>query len=118
MLLSAIVIVVIVAGGGIYLATRHHDQSSRNQAESNDVVKDVGQLYILPTNESPTVAAIQNVSKLAGQDFFRDAKNGDYVVVYPKAKVALIYRKSVNKLVNVGPVSLSNNANSNANTSK
>lgn len=109
-------LVILGAAVGGYLVWHHGktDSGSKNKAESAQVLTAVGQLYMLPSNEQPTVAAIQDITKLSGQAFFKNAQNGDYLLVYSNAKLALLYRKSVNKLVNVGPVSLGNNAASSA----
>ncbi|MGH7157711.1 MAG: hypothetical protein ACREGD_01340 [Candidatus Saccharimonadales bacterium] len=78
--------------------------SAAAKATSQRIVERVGQLYFLPPDEEPTVALIEDKSKLANQSFFIGVENGDYLLVYTKAKIALIYREEVNRLVNVGPV--------------
>ncbi len=60
----------------------------------------------LPSGETPTVAAVSDVSKLQGQQFFVNAKNGDQVLIYSNAKKAILYRPSTNKIIEVGPVNL------------
>ena len=114
LLLACVAAIVILSGIVGYLLLRDNGSASAKpndtKAESQSVVAAVSKLYIVPTNESPTVAAIRDKTKLDGQDFFKDAQNGDYVLVYAKAKTALLYRKSVNRLVNVGPINLGNNA--------
>jgi hypothetical protein len=73
----------------------------------------VSKLYYLPKDEKPTVAQIEDKSKLEGQSFFTGAQNGDYLLVYTNAKIALLYREHDNKLVNVGPVNTDQNSNAN-----
>lgn len=70
------------------------------------VVNKAGALFELPKEEEPTVAQIQDKSKLEDQEFFDKAQDGDYLLVYEQAKIALIYRESSDKLINVGPVDL------------
>lgn len=79
--------------------------TAASEATSQRIVDKVSQLYFLPGNETPTVAKIEDKSKLTGQVFFNSAENGDYLLVYTDAKIALLYRENDNKLVNVGPVS-------------
>lgn len=76
---------------------------------SERVIEKVSQIYFLPSGETPTVAQIEDKTKLAEQDFFKSAENGDYLLVYTNAKMALIYRENDNKLVNVGPVTTDQN---------
>jgi hypothetical protein len=101
----AIVVVVVLGIAGFLMFGRDNiSEEEKNKQETRTVIQKVGELYILPKDEDPTVAAITNKSKLDGQEFFSNAKDGDYLIVYSKAKVALIYRQSVNKLVNAGPI--------------
>lgn len=79
------------------------------KATSERVLEKVAKLYFLPGNEEPTVAQIEDKEKLASQSFFNSAQNGDYLLVYPEAKLALLYREDANKLVNVGPVNTDQN---------
>lgn len=76
---------------------------------SERILEKVSKLYFLPGSEEPTVAQIEDKEKLANQSFFSGAQNGDYLLVYPEAKLALLYREEANKLVNVGPVDTGQN---------
>lgn len=78
------------------------------EATSKRIVERVNTLFHLPAEE-PTVAQIEDKSKLESQSFFDGAQNGDYLLVYSDAKLALIYREKDNKLVNVGPVNTGQN---------
>jgi hypothetical protein len=105
------VIVLLVAAAlavGYVLATKdkvsQKPQTDDAKATTARVIQKVGVLYELPSGEEPTVAAIQDRTKLDSQAFFKNARNGDYLLVYTKAQLALIYRESANKLVTVGPV--------------
>jgi hypothetical protein len=101
-----IIVALVVLVGFLLLGkdSSSGDSKSKDKKESSRVVKEVGELYIVPTQEEPTVAAIKDKSKLSKQEFFKDAQNGDYLIVYSKAGLALIYRESVDKLVNAGPI--------------
>lgn len=81
------------------------------RATSERVLEKVSKLYQLPNGEQPTVAKIEDKSKLEGQSFFKTAENGDYLLVYPKAKLALLYRENDDRLVNVGPVNTDRTSN-------
>jgi hypothetical protein len=102
-LIVVVVIVVIVAGFFIY----QKNQSIKNnsvagtQAEISDLVVRVGKLIELPAGETPTVATVSDKTKLAGQQFFARAENGDKVLVYAQGKKAFLYRPSQNKLIEV-----------------
>ena len=114
--MGGIILVLVVTCSVLAWKYHQQNQSSANQASAttNRIIKDVARLYMVPTNEQPSVAQIQDKSQIKNQEFFENAVNGDYLLVYQKNKLALLYRESVNKLVNVEPVSItaSNNAQS------
>lgn len=83
-------------------------QKSQTSNDLNTVVAQVGRLVILPTDEQPTLATVSDVSKLQGNPFFVNAANGDKVLVYNKAKRAILYRPSLNKIVEMAPLNSSN----------
>jgi hypothetical protein len=71
------------------------------------VITKVQKLVVVPVDQTPTVATVQDVSKLAGQSFFVNAKNGDKVLVYSQEKEAILYRPSTNQIVTIAPVNVS-----------
>src|SRR5258707_851119 len=76
------------------------------QQEIKSLIAQVGSLIELPSGEVPTVATVSDPAKLAGQQFFANAKKGDKVLIYTQAKKAILYRPSQNKIVDVAPVNL------------
>src|ERR1035437_5398942 len=75
-------------------------------AEAAVLVDKVGKLIELPTTETPTIATVSDIAKLAGQAFFANAKNGDKVLIFTQTKEAILYRESINKIIQVAPVNL------------
>lgn len=73
---------------------------------TQQVLAEVGSIYELPTGEEPTIAKVQNKDKLSGQQFFESAQNGDYILIYSKKKLALLYRQEDKKLINVSPIAI------------
>jgi len=82
------------------------DPSDSAKKEVNTLVALVGKLIELPEGEEPTVATVSDKDKLSPQPFFDKAQNGDKVLIYSKAKKAILYRPSTNKIIEVGPVSI------------
>ena len=54
----------------------------------------------LPTDEEPTIATVSDLEKLKDQPFFKDAKEGDTVLIYDKAAKIILYDPVANKIVN------------------
>lgn len=69
----------------------------------------------LPKGEQPTIATVSDITKLQGQSFFRNAKNGYKVLIYTKAKKAILYDPIEDKIVEVTSLTLSQQASSSAN---
>jgi hypothetical protein len=98
---AVIVIVALVLGASQKKAEK---AAAPTEKESANTVSEVKKImpYLLPSEE-PTVATVSDISKLTGQEFFRNAQNGDMVLVFPKARIALIYRHSQHAIINFGP---------------
>jgi hypothetical protein len=50
------------------------------------------------------LATVTDASKLNSQRFFKDAQNGDEVLIYALASKAILYRPKINKIVEVASV--------------
>jgi hypothetical protein len=70
------------------------------------LVDQIGKHIILPSGEEPTIATVVDVRKLLQQSFFLHAKNGDKVLLYPKAQIAYLYRPSIDKIITVSPLTI------------
>jgi len=88
-------------------ADRLSKASSQTPSQIQQLVARIGKLTALPAGETPTLAAITDVSKLAGQPFFAHAQNGDDVLIYNQAKMAYLFRPSTNQIINIAPVTTS-----------
>lgn len=73
-------------------------------SEVKELAGRVGALIELPSDEDPTVATVSDKSKLLDQPFFKNSENGDKVLIYSKAKKAILYRPSENKIIEVSSV--------------
>lgn len=74
-----------------------------------DLTEEVGKKIALPEGETPTIATVTDVSKLSGQPFFKNAKNGDKVIIFQSTQKAILYRPSVGKIIDVSPINLATN---------
>lgn len=110
-------IITAVIAAGLFAALYFHKSSELNQLksnpnhlanqEANKLIAMVRQHFALP-NEKPTIATVEDVNKLKGQSFFKDARNGDKVLMYTQSKKAYLYRPSEDKVIEVAFLNINN----------
>ena len=76
------------------------------QAEAQAVMEQVGRLIVLPTDEMPTIATVSDPELLKDQPFFANAKSGDRVLLFAKAKKAILYDPAADKIIEVAPINI------------
>lgn len=110
-LVLVILTIIILLGVSVYFYTQYQqtqsllkDPTQAQKSELNSLIQKVGRHYALPDDDQVTLATVSDITKLAGQSFFAKAQNGDKVLIYPKSGLAILYRPSMDKIVNVGPV--------------
>ena len=89
----------------IIVINTHH--SSTGQSKERQVQAEVAKLVILPTNETPALATVTDPTKLKYDPFLSQTQKGDEILIYAKWKQAVIYRPSADKVVDIGPVDVS-----------
>lgn len=85
----------------IVLKERLASQTSISEEEVKTLVETVGRVIILPEREIPNVATVSDPSKLKDQPFFAKAKLGDKVLIFPQSMKVILWRPSVEKIVEV-----------------
>ena len=103
--LGLVVVIAIVVAVYFYLQYQKNQPQANEQAVQS-LVAEVSKLIELPTGEQPTVATVSDINKLKNQTFFAHAKNGDKVLIYTKAQKAILYDPTERKIVEVGPINL------------
>jgi hypothetical protein len=76
------------------------------QKEEEELIGRVGELISLPEDEKPSVATVTDEEKLGDQIFFKNAKEGDKVLIYTNARKVILYRPSEDRVVEVGSVNI------------
>lgn len=116
--LFMILIPLVIGGGLIYAIALKKPEflglpkgSAQAQVEVETLVAEVSGLIALPTDEKPTVATITDVEKIRTQAFFKNAMNGDKVLIYTNAKKAILYRPTEKKVIEVGAVNINQQPN-------
>lgn len=81
---------------------KNPEQAAKDEAQ--DVLSEVKQYLEVPTDEQPTSATVTDKSRLQSQPFFERAENGDKVLVFTKAQLAILYRPSTKKVILFAPI--------------
>src|SRR5689334_8552559 len=88
------IIGVIIGGGSLwtwnyYMPKSASSVSQTDQSQIKSLIEKAGKLVILPTGEDPVVATISDAASLIKEQiFYKNAINGDVVLVYQKAAKA------------------------------
>jgi len=108
LMIMATLIFVGAIGAGVYFYWQYQEVVKNpeiiTKQETAWVLEKVNKLIDLPQDETPTIATVLDKDKLKDQDFFKKAENGDKIIVYMKAKKAVLYRPNTNKIIEVAPV--------------
>lgn len=104
-------VLFVVAAGVAYsfyvqVADLKKNPQAEAQAEVKNVVEQVAKLIVLPTDEDPTLATVVDPDKLRDQPFFANAQKGDRVLIYTKARKAILYNPTSHKIVDVAPINI------------
>lgn len=110
-------LLVLIIGIGVFLYFKNprfkdwFDNNPLAEAQADREAKvlgaEVSKLVALPTDESPTILTVTDVSKLKDQDFYKNAKNGDKVLIFLKIKKAILYDPDIKKIKEIAPLNLS-----------
>src|SRR5215469_9646187 len=93
LILGTILTLCVILGFSLYYYLQYQNSQKllkdpllASEKMQESIVSNVGKLTQLPTDEQPTIAKVSDITKLQGQPFFQHAQNGDYVLIYPRAK--------------------------------
>ena len=100
------------AGAALYFyrAYREASEARQNGSEAEQLVARISRFMELPQGESPTLATVTDKVKLEGQVFFKNAENGDKVLIYESSGKAIIFRPSTGRIMNVSAVNVGNSS--------
>lgn len=80
------------------------DNSLAGKEETEALVEKVSKLILLPKDEEPKIITVTDINQVKNQPFFTNAKNGDKVLVFQKAKKAILFDPIAGKIIEVGPL--------------
>lgn len=102
------VCLTLLAALGIFFAINKlwYTTGQSAKGEMQQIVSKVGKLLLLPSDEEPTLATVKDKNQLVKQPIFAKAENNDKILVYAKNQKVIVYRPSLNKIVDAGPLIL------------
>jgi Na+-translocating ferredoxin:NAD+ oxidoreductase RnfG subunit len=109
LLALAVIALILMAYG--YVHTKHQLNEAKNpstagKTEIQQIINQISKSVALPNNETPTLATVNDVGKLKNQNFFKNAQNGDKVLIYSKSGQAVLYRPSTKQVIEYAPINL------------
>jgi len=106
-IIALIIIILLLLGGLAYYFGKDQpapvDEKALAAQQNAAVLAAVGKLMVLPSDPKMVVATISDITKLKGQKFFATAQNGDNLIIIPSESKVVLYRASINKILDVGP---------------
>jgi len=82
------------------------EENKLTKEQEADLINKIKKHIMLPEDEQPVIAEIGNIEKLLQSEpvFYKNAKNGNIVLIYEKNQKAFIYDKENDFIVNTGSV--------------
>lgn len=94
------VLVLVLLGLVVFFYLKYKNSS---QGEIINLTGKISKFMILP-DEIPTIATVTDKEKLMAQPFFKNADNGDKVLIFMTAAKAILYRPKIDKVIEVASV--------------
>lgn len=92
------------------LETFKTNPTEASKAETKKIVAEVGKLYALPKEDPTNVYTVNDKETAKKTPFFEKAENGDIALIYSNSKLAILYRPSSKQLINVGSITIQDQA--------
>ena len=106
-ILVIFIAIIALCFGGYFYYKLHKFQNTEKDIKEKEVstlVEKVSSLYLFPVGESPTIATVSDPEALKNQSFFISSQKGDKVLIFTIAGKAILYRPSINKIIDITSV--------------
>jgi len=79
-------------------------QSEQQTLTRERILSRLSSILLLPDEVNPKIATITNLDELLAEnpEFYKNAEDGDTLVLF--SELAIIYRDSINKVINIAPI--------------
>lgn len=104
--LSLVLLLLFSVIAAVYFYWKYREVTSSPETpekEIEEITQKIEKLMIVPVGEA-VLATVTDKNALQEQNFFKNAENGDKVLIYPEAGRVILYRPSVNRIVDITSV--------------
>lgn len=99
--IGAIVVVLLVGlASAVYMLTRESEAST---PVATGVLESVSRHFLLPADEEPAILTVVNKDRVSSAFLKGKVEDGDKVLIYQKSQKAIIYRPSLDRVIDAGP---------------
>lgn len=103
---SIIILIILALGLAVFFCFKYLKSSNKLvEFENKRLVKQISSHIVLP-NEIPTFATVADKTRLINEPFFKNAENGDKVLIFTNAGRVVLYRPSIKKIVDISTVTV------------
>lgn len=84
---------------------KYKEVTMSDEDRTRQTVAKVAALYNIPSydQEKPVIYKVSDPEQVKNNTFFKDAQKDDVLLPYPNADIAILFRPSENKIINVQP---------------
>lgn len=108
LLLGMVILIVAVLTELKFGWWEKYGLGKKNENEVEEIMTKISEILIVP-EEIPSVATVTDKELLADQAFFNKAEDGDKLLIFANANLAILYRPSIEKIVEISQISAVNN---------
>ena len=104
----SIVILIMILGVLFlyYQSTKSLNLENPSQEDINSAVMKISRLIDLPFGEIPSLVNVTDKNLLSKDPFFQNTKNGDQILLYPRAGKIYVYDPKANIVINVANINI------------
>lgn len=111
-------LVIAMGFSAFYFYKKANTVNPGKKVETSNLIEKISKHVLLPNGETPTIATVADPNLLKDQAFFVDTLVGDKVLMYTNGKKAILYRPSIDRVINITVIDLDSPAPSTASSSK
>ncbi len=103
------ILLLVSSGTAIYFYKQAQTSNPQkaaieNEEDAEKLIAKVNRLIVMPEEDVPSIATVNDLEKLKGQAFFAKAKVGDKVLIYSQSQKAILYREGEDRIIEIAPI--------------